>query len=98
MTSPPFILEMAVSRGDSRAAPSYVDLMGNLDVPLSPVHRLHVLGFDSSDGLEVNWTQCFTGLTLPCLSVGPHTLHVLVTGPGSRVTGTLVLVYEEVTP
>ncbi|MCX6601324.1 MAG: hypothetical protein NT025_07160 [bacterium] len=48
--------------------------------------------------LEVNWTQCFTGLSLPCLSVGPHTLHVLVTGPGSRVTGTLVLVYEEVTP
>ena len=48
--------------------------------------------------LEVNWTQCFTGLSLPCLSVGPHTLHVLVTGPGSRVTGTLALVYEEVTP
>jgi len=48
--------------------------------------------------LEVNWTQCFTGLSLPCMSPGAHTLHVLVTGPGSRVTGTLVLVYEEVTP
>jgi hypothetical protein len=48
--------------------------------------------------LEVNWTQCFAGLPLPCMSVGPHTLHALVTGPGSRVTGTLVLVYEEVTP
>ena len=49
--------------------------------------------------LEVNWTQCFTGLEeLPCMRVGPHTLHALVTGPGSRVTGTLVLVYEEVTP
>ena len=57
------ILEMAVSRGDSRAAPSYVDLVGNLDVPLSPVHRLHVLGFDSSDGLEVNWTQSASALT-----------------------------------
>jgi hypothetical protein len=57
------ILEMAVSRGDSRAAPSYVDLVGNLDVPLSPVHRLHVLGFDSSDGLEVNWTLSSSALT-----------------------------------
>lgn len=57
------ILEMAVSRGDSRAAPSYVDLMGNVDVPLSPVHRLHVLGFAASDGLEVNWTQAASSLT-----------------------------------
>jgi hypothetical protein len=48
--------------------------------------------------LQVNWTQCFVGLTLPCMSVGPHTLYAAVTGAGSRVTGTLVLVYEEVTP
>ncbi len=57
------ILEVAVSRGDSRSAPSYVDFMGNLDVPLSPTHRLHVLGFGSSDGLEVSWTQSASALT-----------------------------------
>ncbi len=57
------ILEMAVSHGNSRAAPSYVDLMGNLDVPLSPIHRLHVLGFDASDGLEVNWAMSASALT-----------------------------------
>lgn len=57
------ILEFAVSRGDSRAAPSYVDLTGNIDVPLSTVHRLHVLGFESSDGLEVRWTMSASELT-----------------------------------
>ena len=57
------ILEMAVSRGESRSAPSYVDLMGNFDVPLSPMHRLHVLGFGSSDGLEVSWTQSASALS-----------------------------------
>jgi hypothetical protein len=57
------IIDMAVSHGDSRAAPSYVDLMGNIDVPLSPIHRLHVLGFDSSDGLEVNWALAASALT-----------------------------------
>ncbi len=57
------ILEMAIAHGDSRAAPSYVDLMGNVDVPLSPIHRLHVLGFGSSDGLDVKWTMSASALT-----------------------------------
>jgi hypothetical protein len=52
--------------------------------------------------LEVNWTQCFVGFESPCLSdsagMGPHTLYARLTGPGSRITGTLVLVYREVTP
>jgi hypothetical protein len=57
------ILDVAISSGDSRAAPSYVDLMGNIDVPLSAVHRLHVLGFGSSDGLDVRWTMSASALT-----------------------------------
>jgi hypothetical protein len=50
------ILEVAFSHGDSRATPSYVELMGNVDVPLSSRHRLHVLGLRSSDGLDVTWS------------------------------------------
>ena len=50
------ILEVAFSQGDSRATPSYVELMGHVDVPLSPRHRLHVLGLRSSDGLDVTWS------------------------------------------
>ena len=36
--------------------PSYVEVMGNVDVPLSKVHRLHVLGLDSTDRLDVSWS------------------------------------------
>jgi hypothetical protein len=50
------IIEFAFSRADSRATPSYVETMGNLDVPISKVHRVHVLALGSSEGLEVNWT------------------------------------------
>jgi hypothetical protein len=50
------ILEVAFSQGDSRATPRYVELMGNVDVPLSPRHRLHVLGLQSSDRLDVTWS------------------------------------------
>ena len=50
------ILEVAFSQGDSRATPSYVEVMGNVDVPLSPRHRLHVLGLRSSDNLDVTWS------------------------------------------
>ena len=65
---------------------------------------LYLDNFQAADSLnpdrslEVNWTQCFVGLTLPCMRVGPHTLHALVMGTDSRITATLVLVYEEVTP
>lgn len=47
--------------------------------------------------MQVNWTQCFVGLELPCMDVGSHTMHAMVTGADSRITATLVLVYEEVT-
>jgi hypothetical protein len=50
------ILELAFSRGDSRATPSYLELIGNMDVPLSARHRLHVLGLRSSDGVDVTWS------------------------------------------
>jgi hypothetical protein len=50
------ILELAFSHGDSRATPSYLELIGNLDVPLSTRHRLHVLGLRSSDGVDVTWS------------------------------------------
>jgi hypothetical protein len=50
------ILELAFSHGDSRATPSYLELMGNVDVPLSARHRLHVLGLRSSDGVDVTWS------------------------------------------
>jgi hypothetical protein len=51
------LLEVAFSEGDSRATPSYVEVMGNVDVPLSQRHRLHVLGLRSSDGLDVSWSE-----------------------------------------
>lgn len=66
--------------------------------------QLNLDSFQAADSLnpdrslEVNWTQCFAGLDLPCMSVGNHTLHALVTGTGSRITAALVLVYQEVTP
>ncbi len=50
------LLEVAFSHGDSRATPSYVELIGNVHVPLSRRHRLHVLGLRSSDGLDVTWS------------------------------------------
>jgi len=50
------ILEVAFSHGDSRATPSYVEVMGNVDLPLSARHRLHVLGLRSSDALDVTWS------------------------------------------
>jgi hypothetical protein len=45
--------------------------------------------------LTVNWTTCFSGSTRPCLSQGSHTLHVRLTGAGSTVTGSLVVVYAD---
>ncbi len=50
------ILELAFDRGDSRATPNYIELIGNVDVPLSTRHRLHVLGLRSSDGVDVTWS------------------------------------------
>jgi hypothetical protein len=50
------ILEVAFTHGDSRAIPGYYEVMGNVDVPLSKRHRLHVLGLDSHDTLDVNWS------------------------------------------
>ena len=49
------ILQIAFSRGQSTAVPSYTEAMGNVDLPLSKVHRLHGLVVVSSDGLDVNW-------------------------------------------
>jgi hypothetical protein len=49
------ILQVAFSRGSSTAVPSYVEAMGNVDLPLSKVHRLHALVLRSSDGLDVDW-------------------------------------------
>ena len=37
------ILQIAFSRGQSTAVPSYTEAMGNVDLPLSKVHRLHAL-------------------------------------------------------
>jgi len=60
--------------------------------------------FESADpnnigySLEVNWTTCFPGSERPCLSVGDHTLRARLTGSDTRLTGTLVLVYERSTP
>lgn len=50
------ILEIAFSHGDSRATPSYTDMVANVDVPISDIHRLHVLAVGGSDGLDVDWT------------------------------------------
>jgi hypothetical protein len=50
------ILEVAFTHGDSRAIPGYVEVMGNVDVPLSKRHRLHVLGLESQDTLDVSWS------------------------------------------
>jgi hypothetical protein len=48
---------------------------------------------------EVNWTTCFLGdSTRPCLRPGDHTLRARLTGRDTKVTGTLVLVYERTTP
>jgi hypothetical protein len=49
------ILQIAFSRGQSTAVPSYTEAMGNVDLPLSKVHRLHGLLVRSSDGLDVDW-------------------------------------------
>jgi hypothetical protein len=49
------ILQIAFSRGDTRATPSYTEVMGNIDLPLSKTHRLHVLGLGSADRLDVDW-------------------------------------------
>jgi hypothetical protein len=48
--------------------------------------------------LEVNWTTCFTGSQRPCMSPGLHTLYARLTGAQSRITASLVLVYNEVRP
>ncbi len=50
------ILEFAFSRGDSRATPGYVETIGNVDVPISKVHHVHVLALRSTDSLDVDWT------------------------------------------
>jgi hypothetical protein len=44
--------------------------------------------------LEVNWTTCFVPPTRPCLKPGTHTMYARLTGPNTRITGTIVLVYE----
>ena len=49
------ILQIAFSRGQSTAVPSYTEAMGNVDLPLSKVHRLHGLVVATSDGLDVDW-------------------------------------------
>lgn len=49
------ILEAVFSRGESRAVPSYLEGFANLDLPLSKVHKVHVLALGSSDNLDVNW-------------------------------------------
>jgi hypothetical protein len=49
------ILQIAFSRGESTAVPSYTEAMGNVDVPLSTVHRLHALVVGTTDGLDVDW-------------------------------------------
>ena len=51
------ILQIAFSQGDSQATPSYTEVMGNLDLPLSSVHRLHFLGLGTTDQLDVNWSS-----------------------------------------
>lgn len=48
--------------------------------------------------LEVNWVTCFAGSTRPCMSVGEHTLQARLNGASTRITGTLVLIYEEAQP
>ncbi|RPH96615.1 hypothetical protein EHM69_00830 [candidate division KSB1 bacterium] len=48
--------------------------------------------------LEVNWTVCFPGSPRPCMAEGTHSFHALLTGPDSRITATLVLVYAEERP
>ncbi len=54
------ILQIAFSRGESRAVPSYTEAMGNVDLPLSRRHRLHALLIRSSDGLDVDWKTSST--------------------------------------
>ncbi|MBI5059671.1 hypothetical protein HZB60_07830 [candidate division KSB1 bacterium] len=44
--------------------------------------------------LEVNWTTCFIPPTRPCLKPGSHTMYAQLTGVNTRITGTIVLVYE----
>jgi hypothetical protein len=85
----------AAATGDSTSP--YPGLKGRgFDLNLDSFQAADSL--NPTHSLEVNWTQCFIGLQLPCMSVGEHTLYALVTGTDSRVTATLVLVYEEVTP
>jgi hypothetical protein len=50
------ILQVAFTHGDSRATPGYVEVMGNIDVPLSKRHRLHVLGLGTADTVDVSWS------------------------------------------
>lgn len=68
--------------------------------------QLDLNQFDSADPInpgytrEVNWTTCFPGSDRPCLSQGNHTFFARVSGGGglTRVSATLVLVYERSTP
>jgi len=48
--------------------------------------------------LEVNWVTCFAGSARPCMSVGEHTLRASLNGANTRISGTLVLIYEEAQP
>jgi hypothetical protein len=57
------VLQLGISRRDSRAAPNYTDAAGNLDIPLSPRHRLHATGFGASDALDVDWSMSASSLT-----------------------------------
>jgi hypothetical protein len=45
--------------------------------------------------LTLNWTTCFAGSSNPCMSVGQHTVKARLTGNGSKITGSLVVVYRD---
>jgi hypothetical protein len=51
------IMQIAFSRGQSTAIPSYTEAMGNLDVPLGTRHRAHALLIRTSDALDVDWSS-----------------------------------------
>jgi hypothetical protein len=51
------IMQIAFSRGQSTAVPSYTEAMGNLDVPLGRGHKLHALMIRTADALDVDWSS-----------------------------------------